>query len=95
MRIRIGEKYNRDLTNLDLMGRGVICADSCCRNEGVGDGRIFGKMVECLQFVNDFWMWVWYNENRDGEGTGVSRFGFEGLCGFEGFGLLGWYNISI
>lgn len=78
------EEYSYDLTNLDLMGRGVICADSCCINKWVGDGRMFGKVVECLQFVNDFWMWVWYNENRGGEGAGVSR-----------FGLLGWYNISI
>lgn len=23
-------------------------------------------MVECLQFVDDFWMWVWYNKNRGG-----------------------------
>ena len=21
-------------------------------------------MVEYLQFVDDFWMWVWYNKNR-------------------------------
>lgn len=28
----MGEKYNRDLTNLDLTGRGVICADGCCIN---------------------------------------------------------------
>ena len=41
----MGEEYSRDLTNLNLMGRGVICADSCCINEGVGDGRMFGKMV--------------------------------------------------
>ena len=50
--------HNYDLTNLDLTGRGgeeiVICADGCCINGG--DGGL--DMVECLQFVDDFWMWV-------------------------------------
>lgn len=63
----MGEEHSHDLTNLDLMGRSVICADSCCINEG---GWWVGKMVECLQFVKQFWMWMWYNENRDGEGLG-------------------------
>lgn len=79
----MGEKYNRDLTNLDLTGRGVICADSCCINKGVGDGRMFGKMVECLQFVNDFWMWVWYNENRDGEGARVEQIWSFGVVQYQ------------
>ena len=43
-------------------------AEGCCINEG---GWWVGKMVECLQFVKQFWMWVWYNENRDREGAGV------------------------
>ena len=51
-------RHNRNLTNLDLAGRGgeeiVICADGCCINGG--DGGL--DMVECLQFVDDFWMWV-------------------------------------
>ena len=51
-------RCNRNLTNLDLTGRGgeeiVICADGCCINGG--DGGL--DMVECLQFVDDFWMWV-------------------------------------
>lgn len=37
------EEYSCDLTKLDLMGRGVICADSCCINKWVGDGRMFGR----------------------------------------------------
>ena len=51
-------RHNRNLTNLDLAGRGgeeiVICADGCCINGG--DGGL--DMVECLQLVDDFWMWV-------------------------------------
>ena len=51
-------RHNRNLTNLDLAGRGwkeiVICAAGCCINGG--DGGL--DMVECLQCVDDFWMWV-------------------------------------
>ena len=41
-------EYNRDLTNLDLVGHGF------------GDMG-YGLVGECLQFVQQFWDTVWYN----------------------------------
>lgn len=60
---------------MNSIGRGwekiVIRADGCYINGG--DGGL--EMVECLQFVDDFWMWVWYNKNRGGgeEGEDIAK----------------------
>ena len=60
-RIDLCEKLWVRSNRLNLTGHGqekiIICAEGCCINGG-DDGL---EMVECLQFVDDFWMWVWYN----------------------------------
>lgn len=43
-----GRGHNYDLTNLNLAGQGF--GDMGC-----------GLVVECLQFVQQFWEEVWYN----------------------------------